>query len=142
MMRDKIYNAAVANFGKHLTLDPSVPFDVGCAEAVSTVLQQADIVSIPQRGFAGTWDLWQWLKYNKQFVQTTGPEYGGVVMSPTGTSTQGGDVHGHVGIILKKGIASNDSSNGMFNENYSFDAWVHSFHDVKGFPVYYYAPAC
>lgn len=131
-MPEKIYNTAVANLGQHLTLDPSVAFEVGCAEAVSKVLQLAGVQGIPQRGYAGTDDLFQWLKVNKNFVQTAQPQWGGIVVSPTIGSN-----HGHCGIILKRGIASNDSSNGKFNENYSVDSWVNVFEN-KGLATYYF----
>lgn len=138
-MQDAIYNAAKASLGKHLTLDPSVPFDVGCAEAVSTVLLSAGVNGIPQRGFAGTWDLFQWLSTNKQFIQSVGPEYGGVIISPTDPKAP--QNHGHTGIILQHGIGSNSSATGLFNENYTYAGWVTSF-QARGLPTYYFSPRC
>ncbi len=141
MKSDDIYNAAKAGLGTHLTLDPTVPNEVGCAEAVSTILAKAGIQGIPQRGFAGTYDLWQWLKTNRQFTQTVNPEVGGVIISPTGTSTKGPEQHGHVGIILQHGIGSNDSTTGLFKENYTYAGWLSSFQN-RGFPVYHFSPLC
>lgn len=135
-MPDKIYNTAVSLLGQQLTLDPSVPFEVRCAEAVSTVLTKCGIQGIPQRGFASTDDLAAWLKTNRQFTQTVNAEYGGIVISPT----QGTNI-GHTGIILKKGVASNDSSTGKFMENYSIDGWTHSFTAIKGLQTLYFC-AC
>ena len=135
-LAQSIYDVTKASLGQHLTLDPSVPMDVGCAESVSFVLSKAGVKGIPQRGFAGTIDLDQWLSTNKQFVQTYAPTAGCIVISPTV-----GAQHGHVGICGIHGICSNDSSNGIFSENYSYDSWVHYFRDVKGLTVKYYACA-
>lgn len=130
-----LYDTAVKYLGQHITLDPNVDPEVGCAEAVSFILKQAGVLGIPQRGFAGTDDLCEWLKVNKNFTQTTAPQWNGIIVSPT----QGTNV-GHTGIILKQGIASNDSSTGKFNENYSYANWVHSFQTIKGLQVLYFAP--
>lgn len=130
-----IYDTAVKYLGQHITLDPSVPEDLGCAEAVSFILKQAGVTGVPQRGFAGTDDLCEWLKVNKNFKQTSAPQWNGIIVSPT----QGANV-GHCGAILKQGIASNDSSTGKFNENYSYANWVHSFQTIKGLQVLYFTP--
>lgn len=137
-MQDNIYNTAAACLGQHLTLDPSVPFEVGCAEAVSTILAKAGVQGIPQRGFAGTWDLYQWLRTNRQFVEVVAPTYGSIVVSPTDPDNP--TKHGHTGIVLKHGIGSNDSSNGLFAENYTTDSWNTYFGKVHGFPVHYFCP--
>lgn len=141
MTSQDIYNVAKAGLGTHLTLDPTVDPELGCAEAVSTILAKAGVQGIPQRGFAGTHDLWQWLKTNRQFTETVNPEVGGVTISPTGTSVQGADQHGHCGIVMQQGICSNNSSTGMWHENYTYDSWVESF-GQRGFPTYYFALSC
>lgn len=141
MTSTDIYNVAKAGLGTHLTLDPTVDPELGCAESVSSVLAKAGVQGIPQRGFAGTYDLWQWLKTNRQFTETVDPEVGGITISPTGTSVQGAEQHGHVGITLIHGIGSNDSSTGLFQENYTYESWVESF-GQRGFPVYYYSLVC
>lgn len=141
MKSTEIYDVAKASLGQHITLDNTVDPEVGCAESVSYVLKKAGVAGIPQRGFAGTYDLWQWLKTNRQFTETVNPEVGGIVISPTGTSVQGASQHGHVGIILIHGIGSNDSNTGQFNENYTYQSWVDSF-GKRGFPVYYFSSLC
>ena len=130
------YSIAKACLGQHLTLDPTVPNEVGCAEAVSYILQKAGITGIPQRGFDGTPDLYAWLSTNSQFKVVTTPQAGDVVISPTI-----GANHGHTGICLIHGIGSNDSSNGRFAENYSYDTWVTSFRN-RGLSTYYFRPLC
>lgn len=139
-MNNKILALIKSSLGQHLTLDPTVPEDVGCAEAVSKILQEAGVQGIPQKGFAGTNDLWQWLKTNRQFVEATQPYPGSIIISPTGTSVKG-TPHGHVGIIGLYGVCSNDSGTGLWKENYTVDSWESYFGNL-GFPIYFYSPIC
>lgn len=130
-----IYTTAAAVLGTHITLDASVPPDLGCAEAVSYILTKAGIPNIPPEGFPGTAGLYTWLQAN--FILTTTPQAGDVVISPTGTSTTGSP-HGHTGIVAKYGILSNDSDTGLFLEKYTQASWETYFHGTEGFPVFYY----
>jgi hypothetical protein len=133
-MNNKIYTAAKLALNTHVTLDPSVPPDVGCAEAVSYILKNSGVI-LPPRGMASTSQFMIWLKKNGKLVTT--PEAGNIVISPTGTSTKG-VLHGHMGIVLKYGIASNDSNTGLFRENYTVKSWQRLFHTHLGFPVYFF----
>ncbi len=130
-MPNSIYNQAKASLGKHLTLDPSVPDELGCAEAVSTILTRAGVTDLPLKGFPGTQGLDAWL--SKHFTQVDTPTPGAIVMS----STVGAN-HGHCGVVGYHGIMSNDSSNGLWAENYTLDSWSHSFKTIKGLEVKYY----
>ena len=134
MTAEDIYEKAVANLGNHLTLNPAVPAERGCAEAVSDLLKMAGVQGIPAKGYASTIDLCNWLSTNPIFQETHAPTFGGVVISPTN-----GNTIGHTGIILKHGIASNDSSTGRFQENYSLQGWYHTFTEIKGLPTRYFA---
>ena len=120
----KIYDVAKSCMGTHITLDNSVPKEYGCAQAVSYVLKKAGF-NIPSKGYSSTIDLYNYLLLNKQFVKTTNPKTGDIVISKTV-----GDNHGHVGTVMLYGICSNHSATGIFEENYSsIDAWETSFKD-------------
>jgi hypothetical protein len=131
-----IYNEAAACLDKHVTIDPTVSPDLGCAEAVSYVLKNAGY-NLPVTGIPGTAALWEWIKESRQFAETTTPVPGDIVISPTGTSTINSP-HGHVGIQAKYGILSNDSDTGLFAEKYTNITWGNYFHTIEGFPVLYY----
>lgn len=131
-----IYNVAAGCLGKHITLDNTVPPDLGCAEAVSYVLKNAGL-PVPVGGFPGTAGLYSWLTNTSLFTQTRSPSPGDIVISPSGMSTKG-DPHGHTGIVAKYGILSNNSDSGLFMEVYSIDTWDKYFGDTLGFPVYYF----
>lgn len=132
-----IYEAAKEALGKHITLNDDVPPDLGCAESISVVLKNAGVANIPPQGFEGTWGLYQWLSNNKDFQEVPTAVVGSIVISPTGMSSQGANKHGHTGCVLKYGIASNNSNNGRFEENYTVENWEYSF-AVEGFPTFYF----
>lgn len=143
-MAQKIYGVAKASLGVHLTLNNNVPSEVGCAEAVSTVLLKAGITGVPATGFAGTNTLYSWLKESKQFVQITAPEAGAILVSPTGMGN--GNIPGHTGIVgafgatyaHDWGICSNDSNSGLFLELWSLQKWVQYYQQYGGLPMYYF----
>jgi hypothetical protein len=133
----RIYNEAKSCLGKHITLNPNVPADVGCAEAVSSVLKQAGIGSLPIAGFAGTANLYRWLLTNPNFLLIEQPEQGAIVVSPTGFGN--GLVEGHTGILgafgvqfpNEYGILSNNSDNGLFQEKWNLLTWWENY-GLKG----------
>jgi len=134
-----VYNAAKKCLGVHITLDPTVPPDVGCAEAVSFVLKKAGVQNIPPKGFAGTADLYHFLSdFQPQFwFKSDSPLPGDVIISPTG-SPNTAFLHGHVGILGLHGILSNNSDTGLFDEHITLAAW-NDFYKVRGgFPVYFF----
>lgn len=136
-----IYAAAKACLDTHITLDQNVPADLGCAEAVSYILKQANLGgALPKLGFAGTADLYKWLLSEEQegvspIAPPNTPQAGDIIISPTGTSTKNAP-HGHVGIIGLHGIMSNDSNTGLWGENYTIDSWNVAYAQKLGFPVY------
>lgn len=134
---NQIYTLAKNSLGKHITLDSDIPNEVGCAEAISYILNLAGIAGIPQQGFAGTFDLYTWLKNNPDFTLQTAPSAGAIIISPTGTSTLNSP-HGHVGICGEFGILSNDSNTGLFLEVWTVEKWQEYYAGVLGFPIYYF----
>lgn len=133
-----IYITAYNALGTPLTLDTTVPKDVRCAEAVSTVLVRSGIPGIPTHGIAGTAQLNIWLKNNHAWEVTDMPTVGGIVMCATGTSTKGSP-HGHTAIIGKSWMMANDSDTGLFAAKYTYQTWLQYFTVALGFPTVYYA---
>lgn len=142
----KIYNEAKACLGMHITLNPNVPADVGCMEAVSFVLQKSGITGIPTTGFAGTAQGYEWLLSNSAFKLIPQPEQGAIVISPTGYGRPTNDplyVEGHVGILgafglqfpNEFGILSNNSDNGLFQEKWDLLTWWLNYGEKGHLPV-------
>lgn len=132
-----IYTTAKKCLEQHITLDMEVPNEVGCAEAVSYILNKAGIAGIPAEGFQSTYDLYLWLKNNQNFCLSTTPSLGAVIVSPTGTSTLNSP-HGHTGICGQYGILSNDSNTGLFLEIWTVDKWEQYYGETLGFPIYFF----
>ncbi len=109
--------------------------ELGCAEAVSFILSGAAVSGFPPRGFLSTADFYKWLEANAHRVSVGEP--GDIIISPTGTSTKGSP-HGHVGIVAKYGILSNNSQTGLFDEYYDLTKWTSYFSTDLGFPVLFY----
>jgi hypothetical protein len=126
-----IYEAAKSCLGTHLTLDPSMPSEVGCAEAVSALLRKARI-SVPAGGIAGTASLYAWLPKNG-FTRASKPDPGDVIISPTDLGN--GAVRGRTDIVGKSGILANDSQTGLFLELWSLDTWREWCGVKGGLPV-------
>lgn len=138
---NEIYSQAKLNLGNHLTLNNTVPAEVGCAEAVSKILSLANI-SVPPTGIAGTASLYEWLVTNPAFEKITNPEQGAIIVSPTGMGN--GTIEGHTGIIGSFGvqfpndwgICSNDSATGKFLETWSYERWIAYYEQSGGLPIY------
>ncbi len=128
--REKIYAVAKACFGKDIARTQD---ELGCAEAVSFVLEQAGVSNF--KGFLGTTDLYLWLYVNFQVV--TEPLPGDVIISPTGQGN-GRIAHGHVGIVAKHGILSNNSMTGLFDEFFTLEMWRQRYQQVGGFPIIFF----
>lgn len=128
-----IYNIAKGCLGRHITEDPSVDPNFGCAEAISFILEKAgyDLGSL---GIAGTAELYTWLQ--NHFTPVTIPLAGDVVISPTGMARDS-SAHGHVAIVANYGILSNSSSTGLFTENFTLDSWKADY-GTAGFPILFF----
>lgn len=132
--RVSLYDTAKSLLAQHLTLDPAVPPELGCAEAISVVLYKSGI-PVPTKGFPGTVGLYEYVKASPSFKLIPIPEPGALLISITK-----GDNHGHTGIFGKLGlqfpgdygILSNNSDNGLFQEKWSWMAWQKHYEKSLG----------
>lgn len=133
---DRFLAAAKAALGRNLSAGTGVPYYVACAISVNRV--HTDAFGFPIGGGASTAELYAALRKSAYFREVDTPILGAVVISPTGTGTKPAYPHGHVGIVGKFGICSNDSSTGLFSENYTVDSWAGQFQEIEGYPVFYF----
>lgn len=126
--------AARNQLGKDASPKDLVSDELGCAESVTNIIKSV----LPDWPIiTGTWTLWDRLKQDTRFKRVTTPEAGDIVISPTGTVASAPFV-GHVGIVGEDGtIMSNNSSKGIFEENYTIDSWNKRWGKV-GYPVYFF----
>lgn len=130
-----LYDTSKGLLHQHLTLNPNVPNDVGCAEAVSYVLKKVGVL-VPDKGIAGTASLLHWLQTNPLFVQVPSYEVGAIILSATGTGN--GKINGHTGICANYGILSNDSATGLFLELWDIAKWTKYYEVYGGMKTYYF----
>ena len=122
----KLYTVTKSLMGQRLTLDPSVPKDVGCAQCMSYILKEAGY-KIPKGGISGTYSLYEWL--NKNFYKTDTIEKGNIIISVTGTGN--GKIRGHVGVFLdNEVIASNNSKTGLLDTHWKYENWKAYYQQV------------
>lgn len=138
MNADTIYLVAREHLGDHMTLDPTVPEEVGCAEAVSAILSAAGAL-MPLNGIPSVVGLIDWMLKNG-FQELPYPIAGAVI---TAHNKETGITNGsHCGICLKHGIGSNNSFGqqaGRFTENYSY-ANFESYFTKLGSEIRYFVP--
>lgn len=140
---ERIYTVAKDNLGTHLTLNENVDPEVGCAEAVSKILQLAG-VSVPAHGIAGTAALLAWLQANPDFEAIDAPEQGCLIVSATGSGN--GTVEGHTGAVAAFnlmyvndwGICSNDSNTGTLREQWCLKDWIAYYETTGGLKTHYF----
>lgn len=137
---DVLYEVSKGLLGKRLTLDKSVPYKIGCSDAMSFVLKKAGY-NIPQKGIPYTPNLYKWLKEN--FDEIPKPEKGCVIISPTENQATG-----HVGCIgahnyMYKNdyaVMSNNSDTGKYSTHWKLTEWKKYYEDKLGLDTYYFKP--
>ena len=134
----KLYEMAASCLGKFLVPKGYDPM-YGCAIAVNSVYKRAFGIEIG--GDASTYNLLQALIKSENFKEVTIPLPGDIIMCATGTQPATSPLkHGHVGIVAKYGILSNNSANGVWSENYTLGTWMERYVTIGQFPVRYFRP--
>lgn len=132
---DILVEAAKRALRKNLSAGTGVPYYVACAISVNKVHTNA--FSFPIGGGASTADLYEALLVSKYFKLVQTATAGCIVIAPTGMGKNKMYPHGHVGIVGNFGICSNDSSTGLWSENYAnIEAWKEQFETTEGYPTY------
>lgn len=133
--RQTIYNTAYSLLEQKLGKDTSIPKGVNCANAVTDVLIRAGVPGLPAKGIPGTWTLNEWLKANLVVVKDPLP--GDIIMSPTGYGKKSMP-NGHVGIVGKYQVMSNNSRTGKWDTHFTQQTWRDRYETKGGYPVIFY----
>jgi hypothetical protein len=88
-------------------------------------------------GGASTKLMYEILEKSDRFIPVEYSLPGDIVISPTGYGN-GNLPNGHVGIVGKYGIMSNNSETGFWELNYTLVGWIKQFRTFGGFPVRFY----
>ena len=132
--RLKLLEVAKQCLGKDL-----VPFEdtLACAGQVNAIYKKAFGREIG--GGLSTYLMWEALKKDKRFLKVDAGLPGDIVISPTGFGDSKKIRNGHVGIVMEQGqIASNNSLNGLFELNYTFETWKRRWKDYGRYPMDYF----
>lgn len=126
----KIQDTAIAMLGKDASPKNLAPKEVACAESVSNILHSI-FPDFPEN-IVGTDALFAELKRSSHFVGVLNPKEGTIVVSPRTPM-----INGHTGIYTHSNtIASNDSHDGLFKENYTRESWRRTFIAGRGLKGY------
>lgn len=129
----ELYNFAKSKLGKDIA---PIENELACMEAVNMLF--AGFIGFQIGGGLSTYLGYRALKTNKRFIQTSNPQLGDVIISPSGYGN-GKIKHGHIGIISDTGkIMSNNSETGLWDEHLTLEIWKRKYQKVGGFPIYYY----
>lgn len=132
----KIFETAKSLLGVDASPNDIAPDELGCAETVSEVIIKAGF-KMPI--IVSTKNLYDWLRTKKEWLETTTPIPGDIVISPTGSGGKNGITHGHTGVVGVGGvIMSNSSATGRFEPNFTINRWVAYYQTKGGYPVKYY----
>ncbi|MES2060221.1 MAG: hypothetical protein V4438_04290 [Patescibacteria group bacterium] len=134
----KLYEAAAAAFNAGRSLvPPNYSKMLGCAISINTLYRETFGHEIG--GEASTYQFWQAIKNSNDFIQVQIPLPGDIIISPTGTQPSQSPLrNGHVGVVAKFGILSNNSANGLFQEHYTLGSWADRYVKLGGFPIFYF----
>lgn len=134
----RIYNEAVALMGTDASPADIAPDSLACAETVNRIVALA--LGTPIGGGTSTYSMWQVLRSSTQWLPIILSDAlpGDIIISPTGSITNARLEHGHVGIVAKHGILSNNSENGLLSENYDIDSWRRYYTQFGGLPTFCY----
>lgn len=133
LRQQQIQKVLLEYMGKRCTLNPQIPPDVGCMEAVSFLLKQIGIDDGVE-GIAGTAQGLSFFELHPEiFTEIFEPEPFAILDSATGTGN--GNVEGHVAFFgmfdlaypNDWGIVSNDSQTGLLREQWSWNTLPNSW---------------
>lgn len=135
----KLYDAAATALGRSLVPAGYDP-ELGCAISLNNLYKQTFGATIG--GDASTASLYKVLSSSPfKFKQVTDPLPGDIIISPTGMQKVTSPLkNGHVGIVAKEGICSNDSASGVWHEYYTLTTWNNRYAVAGGFPVFFFRP--
>lgn len=126
--REKLYDTAYSFLGRDASPKDLAPDDLGCAESVNAVYKAAFGREIG--GDLSTLRMYSALLNSLDFIKVDAPLYGDMIISPT---TYAKVPVGHVGIVGKWQIMSNNSNNGKWEAHYTLDSWKLRYGFVRYF---------
>jgi len=135
-MNDELYQAAYDNLGKHCTMDDSVPEVIGCGEAVSYLVNLVAPGLLPHKGIAGTAEWVSFMQNSPRFTKLNEPSVGSIMVFATGTGN--GNIRGHIFVVGKFHLLSNNSGNGLLGDQWTMTTALAHYRDFGGLQPHYF----
>ena len=129
--REHLYNVAYSCLG--IDMAPTQD-SLGCAEALYYVLKKAGVPNLPKKAIVSSYEMDKWCR--KNLVRVAVPLFGDIISSPTGTGN--GSIRGHVGILGKYKIMSNNSATFKWDDYFTLDSWRKRYERQGGIPTNFY----
>ena len=126
--REHLYDIAYSFLGKDASPRDLASDDLGCAESVNAVYKAAFGHEIG--GDVSTIRMYAALRGSNELQETDAPLFGDIIISPTNMARV---PVGHVGIVGKWQIMSNDSRTGLWQAYYTLESWRLRYGFVKYF---------
>lgn len=139
----KLYAAGVACMGIDASPNDVAPDEYGCMETVDNVYKKAFGTFMDgtlNHPTVSTTLGYRLMSASKKFQLVAIPEPGDIIISPTGYGHNSNMPNGHVGVVVKYGILSNNSFTGKFEENYTLQTWKNRYSTLGGYPVRFFRP--
>jgi hypothetical protein len=128
---EKLLKLAIASLDTDVSPDDLANDELGCAESLSTLIRKV-LPDFPI--LLSTKDLDMKLFIDKRFKRVNLPNKGRIIISPRTPAKPG-----HCGLwITNDRIASNNSYNGLFQGNYTWESWVEEFIYKRKLHIYIY----
>ena len=129
--KEKLLALAKQSFETDISPQNKAPQELSCAEGVSELLN-AIVGKFPIQ--ISTAELKKQMDNDNRFWRVINPKMGQIIVSPRTNTTAG-----HAGIFISDTqIASNDSRDGKFRVNYTWDSWVKEFKTRRGLRIFLY----
>src|SRR3990167_3806724 len=143
VLQDQLYKAAFDFIGKDASPKDYAPDDLGCAESISAVIQEA-FPDIRFPTLLSTLELYNYLFKSMSFQRIIEPQKGCIMLAVTGMCS-GKVSNGHV-VIIGKNISpdgtlwamGNSSRTGTWEVNYTVGSFIRYFEGKGGFPILYF----
>lgn len=139
---NQLYAMAKSLLGQHvIPLTAATDYGVlGCAASVNAIYKKTFGEEIG--GGASTALMLAFLMDTRRFESVLFQDAlpGDIAISATGKSIYYPAAHGHVAICGKQWLMSNDSENGTWEANYTYNTWNQHFAIQMGFPVQVFRP--
>lgn len=135
--RERLYAVAYGSLGRRMGLDVKIPKEVNCANAITHVMSLAGVQGLPAKGIPGTTTLYDWLRKRPEFREVFEAKYGDILIYPTGMDApeipgRPSLKHGHVFIVGKYQLMSNNSQTGLWDYHWPSLQAADDHYRIKG----------